>query len=82
VCCQTEIADHEVLREAGRIRVKLRKTNGGGRPVGLYQCKYCAVLQHGRGMLRDHETVCDRRPKELLFPISDAEVAAMAWFPE
>ena len=80
--CHAEFSDREILRAAGRIRAAMRQKRGGGRPPALYPCSFCAELQLGRASLELHERVCPKRPPMTLEPLTDADLAALAWLPE
>jgi hypothetical protein len=82
--CGVVISDRDVLAEAGRIRVKLRKRRGGP-PRRTYTCARCGEMVSGRVMLDAHVRMCPSpppQPLDGLEPVTDADMEGMRWTPD
>ena len=66
------------MSEAARIAVRRRKTHKGAAPK-TFRCRWCSAEIQGRALLDRHERGCDRRPSGDLVPVSEADLARLAW---
>jgi hypothetical protein len=73
--CGHEISDSEVLRAAGVIRARMRRSHRGGRPPKQHSCRWCPTKCLGKLALELHERECSERPTGLV-PITADELIA------
>jgi hypothetical protein len=65
-CCGAEIPSKEIMSEAARIRVAMRKDRSG--PKKLHPCPRCGEEFLGYAMLNAHLTLCVAPPPVAIGP--------------
>lgn len=67
---EVEVADSQVLSEAGRLMVARRKNHNGGAKPQAHSCRWCRTSCLGREALAVHERQCpERRAYEAVGPL-------------